>query len=268
MKKIITLAMVAMCATSVMAQRAKKGAKGARIPEGQVLAIKEISGVGGDSDYLVEAPQLDEKFKVKINHRGDYRKDSVKGWHFFEVAYDVGATGSDASGDKKPILVLPEVDITFALLYDIKKSKLASSVANAAKKAGGAIGWENAKQEYSLFTRTITYTSITPKREHYAAICVPPSAVAAYGDPIAFSVQISVDGVPQGDIETSIQDTKVGTKSLKELVTDKGKPCAWWESIENKTDAVVRREGIIRDRSETPFVMVGDLYFDQVKSAK
>ncbi len=268
MKKIIMFAMVVLCATGVMAQRAKKSSKSAEIPEGQVIKIKEISGVGGDSDYLAEPPQINEKGKVKINHTDDYKKDNVKGWHFFEVAYNVGAVGTDASGKKKPILVIPEVEVTFAVLYDMKKSKLASSVANNAKKAGGAIGWENAKQEFSLFTKTITYTSITPKREHYAAVCVPPSAIAAYGDPVAFSVQISVDGVPQGDVETSFSDTKVGTKMLKDLVTEKGKNCAWWESIENKTESVVRREGILRDRSMTPFVMAGDRYYDQVKMDK
>lgn len=266
MKKWMTFTMVVLCATCAMAQRKSKGAT---MKEGQVIAIKEISGVGGDSDYTVTPPQSNEKFKKKVNHTNDYSDDGVKGWHYFEVAYEVGSTGLDETGAKKPILVIPEVEVTYALLYDMSKSKLATSVKGQANKAKGAIGWDNPKEMYSLFTTTITYTTITPKREHYAAVCLPPSVVAVYGEPIAYSVQIKVDGVQQGDIETVFRgDAKVAGKSLKDIAYDKDGPSAWWERIENLTDAVVKRDGILRDRSATPFALAGDRYYDQVKMDK
>ncbi|MDO5462264.1 MAG: hypothetical protein Q4F99_02090 [bacterium] len=266
MKKWMFFTMIALCATCAMAQ---KKSKGSAMKEGQVIAIEEISGVGGDSDYTVAAPQASPKFKKYINHTSDYSDDSVKGWHYFEVAYEVGSTGIDKDGAKKPILVIPEIEVTYALLYDMSKSKLASAVKGQAAKAKGAIGWENPKEMYSLFTTTITYTTITPKRSHYAAVCLPPSAVAVYGEPIAFSVQIKVDGVQQGNIETVFKgDAKVAGKSLKDIAYDKNGPCAWWERIENLTDAVVKRDGILRDRSATPFALAGDMYYDQVKMDK
>ena len=201
MKSMMLLMVAAvLCAGEAMAQGRRGGANAAGgKSDGAMITIREITGVGGDSDYTVVAPQIDEKFKKKVNHTDSYKKDNVKGWHYFEVAYQV------KNGDpvaKKPILVLPEVEITYALLYDMKKSKIAASVAQNAKKAGGAIGWDDPKQLYSLITETFTYTSITPGREHYAAVCVPPSSVAVYGDPILFSVQIKVNGVQQGEIKT------------------------------------------------------------------
>jgi hypothetical protein len=267
MKTWVTFTLAVVCATCSLAQQKK--AKPTAMQEGQVIAIKEITGVNGDSDYTTPAPQISEKWKKKINHVDNYKKDNVDGWHFFEVAYEVGSTGQDSAGLKKPILVIPEVEITYALLYDMSRSKLASNVKGQAKNAKGAIGWENPKEMYSLFTTTVTYTTITPKREHYAAVCLPPSVVAVYGEPIAFSVQIKVDGVQQGKIETQFRgDANVAGKSLKDIAYDKNGPSAWWERIENLTNAVVKRDGILRDRSATPFALVGDMYYDQVKMEK
>ena len=269
MKSWMMLAMGLLMASSVLAQgrQTRGGAKGAE-EETLLVAIKEISTLAGDGDYAVEAPTADEKFKKKIQHSDSYKKESGKGWHYFEVAYKV-ATQDPIS--KKPILALPEVEITYALLYDMKKSKLATAVAGRAKKTNGAIGWEVPKQVYSLLVEKLTYTTITPGRMHYAAVCVPPSMAVVYGDPIAFSVQISVDGRQQGEIVTQLAPgASVDGKKLEDLVCEKGpdgkrKFTAWWERIQNLTDSVVERKGILRDRSQTPFVMAGDMYYDQIK---
>jgi len=275
MKAWISFAMAAFCAGMTMAQtrsnaRGKGAAAGGEDTRDQTIVIKEITGVGGDSDYLATAPQTSDKWKMKLNHKDTYKTGNNKvGWHFFEVAYKVGSIGTDASGAKKPILVLPEVEVTYALLYDMTKAKHAAGVASRAKAAGGAIGWDNPKQLYPLLTETITYTNITPDREHYAAVCVPPSFVASYGTPMVFSVQIKVNGVQQGDIKTEVVGgAKIGTNELATILKDKatGKPAAWWERIQNLSDSVFKVDGILRDRSETPFIMVGDLYYDQVKT--
>ena len=119
-----------------------------------------------------------------------------------------------------------------------------------------------------LLTETVTYTSITPNREHYAAVVVPPSSVAVYGKPMVFSVQIKVDGIQQGEIFTqAVGGAKIDGKEIASLlVGPKKEKVAWWESIQNKAPSVTKVEGILRDRSNSPFVMVGDMYYDQVKS--
>lgn len=271
MKSWMMLLLIALCAGTTLAQgrrnRAGKEASGGKSEPGQMLEIKEITGVAGDSDYLAMAPSTDEKWKLKINHSDSYVKDGAKGWHFFEVSYDVARIGTDASGKKLPILTIPEVEVTFAVLYDMKQSKLAGSVKAMADKAGGAIGWEKPSQLNTLLTETVTYTSITPGRKHYAAVCVPPSSVAVYGKPIVFSVQIKVDGIQQGEIFTeAVKGAKVEGKDVAGLLVEGKKNAAWWESIQNRAQSVTKVDGILRDRSATPFVMVGDMYYDQVKS--
>ncbi len=269
MKAWMMFAAALLIAGGAMAQ--SRSSRNAQQPD-QMIRIKEITGMGGDSDYTTPAPQIDAKWKKRINHTDNYAKDDAKGWHYFEVAYLVNNIGTDGSGAKKPVLAIPEVEITYALLYNMTKSKLAASVARNAQKAGGAIGWENPRQLYSLFTETITYTSITPGREHYAAVCVPPSAVAIYGDPMVFSVQIKVNGVQQGEIATEVAGgAAVDGKDIRAILQEKGADgkahmAAWWERIENLSESVVTREGILRDRSMTPFVMAGDQYYDQVKA--
>lgn len=268
MKSWMMVLLVALCAGTVFAQGKTRGKGGDSKKEpGQMLKIKEISGVAGDSDYLVkEAPQLDAGWKLKINHSDSYTKDSAKGWHYFEVAYDVDKIGIDASGKKLPVMVIPEVEITYALLYDMAGSKLASSVKQNAKKAGGAIGWDKPSCVYTLMTETVTYTSITP-RQHYAAVCVPPSSVAVYGKPLLFSVLIKVDGIQQGEIFTQVAaGATVDGKDIRPLVVGgKGEKLPWWESIQNKSESVNKVEGILRDRSLTPFIMYADKYYDQIK---
>lgn len=274
MKSWMMVLLVALCASTVLAQgrRSRNGGAAKESAEpGQMLEIKEITTLGGDSDYLAPAPSTDEKWKLKINHSDNYKKDGVNGWHYFEVAYDVARIGTNASGKKLPILVIPEVEITFAVLYDMKQSKLAASTKAMADKAGGAIGWEKPSQLNTLLTETITYTSITPGRKHYAAVCVPPSSVAVYGKPVIYSVQIKVDGIQQGDIVTeAVKGAKIDGKEIGGLLTGevRGKkaPIAWWESILNKAPSVTKVDGILRDRSATPFIMVGDMFYDQVKN--
>lgn len=273
MKAWMVFAVAALCAGGTMAQqRAARGARGGEAKPDQVIRISEISGVGGDSDYLAQPPQTDAKWKLKVNHKDTYRKDQAKGWHYFEVAYQVANIGTDASGAKKPVLALPEVEITYALLYDMTKSKVAASVARNAQKAGGAIGWDNPRQLYTLLTETVTYTTVTPGREHYAAVCVPPSFVAVYGDPIVFSVQIKVNGEQQGEIATeAVGGAKVGGNDIAGILKEKGpdgkaRNAAWWERIQNLTEAVTKQEGILRDRSSTPFALAGDAFYDQVKT--
>lgn len=272
MKSWMVLLIAVLSAGSVVAQgRASRNSssRGKEAKPNQMIRIKDITPVNGKSDYEPRnIPSMVDKFKVSINHTDNYTKEGVGNWHYFEVAYQVASSGTDDAGKKKPILEIPEVDITYALLYDMSKSKHASSVRGNAEKAGGAIGWEKPSQIYTLLTETVTYTSITPGRDHYAAVCVPPSFAVIHGEPIVFSVQISVDGVQQDKIYTkTIGSAEVDGKKLEPLLFDKDKtPLPWWETIENKTDAIVRQAGVLRDRSLTPFLLFGDQFYDQIKT--
>jgi hypothetical protein len=99
-------------------------------------------------------------------------------------------------------------------------------------------------------------------------VCVPQNAVVLYGKPIVFSVQIKVDGVQQGEIETQFLGGKKieGKEIASLLVGAKKEKIAWWETIQTKSKTVQKVDNVLRDRSQTPFALVGDMYYDQVKS--
>lgn len=269
MNKWFLIAVAALCAGVTVAQgRGRGGEEGGSRPN-QVLKINEITPLGGESDYLTIAPQVASKWKLKIDHKDTFKKMGIDGWHYFEVSYLVPKIGTDSAAKKVPILAIPEVEITYALLYDMTKSKHFAGVRGMARKAKTteAVGSEDLRQQYALFTETVTYTTILPGREHYAAVCVPPAAVGVYGEPMIFSVQISVNGVLQGDIKTvAVSGAKIGDRALDSLLIVDKKPAAWWERVQNLSEAVFKVDGILRDRSATPFALAGDDFYDQVKA--
>ena len=72
MKIWMLLAVTLVCAGGAYAQgRSSRGGSSAQ--PNQMIRIKEISGVGGDSDYTTAAPQVDAKWKKKINHTDNHR---------------------------------------------------------------------------------------------------------------------------------------------------------------------------------------------------
>lgn len=265
MKHWIIAAAAVLAAGTLCAQRNARNAK-----EGEGLVkIIDITDVKNEGDYSAMPQLASQDIKTKIQHRDSWRKESnLRGWHYFEVAYSVDDVYVDESGKKMPVLALPEVTVTYAILYDMTKSQLASRTYGIMKKAkSSALGWEDPNVRYALLVKEITYVNITPGREHYAAVCVPPAFAVTYGLPICYSARISVNGAPQGPIVTKIAPgAKVDGKALAPLLTKDGEPTAWWESIRNLTDTVETRDGVLRDRSMTPFALSGDEYYDPVKA--
>ena len=92
------------------------------------------------------------------------------------------------------------------------------------------------KNVIHYYTCSVTYVDIA-KGEHGACVMLPPSAVARYGEPIAFGVEIEVDGK-----QVAVDSEGQG----------KGKP--WWTMLDTlKGSKVMRHSGILQDRSKTPF---------------
>ena len=268
-KSWLMLALAFLCVGSVMAAP-RSGAS--KMKPGQVVRIKEVTDVNGKNNYLISAKDVPKVGapRFSVSHSDSYLKDSVKGWHYFDVAYDVATVMTDKGGTKKYVMMLPEVQITFAAIYDMTKSKLAGRAIGPAKQGAQIVGWDNPKeQQYAVFTSTYTYQNVTAGRMHYAAVCVHPGLTAVYGEPIAFSAAISFDGELQ-EIKTSFSGkAKLEGKALPQLLfKGRDEPLAWWESAAGSWKSVIMCEGALRDRSLTPFSMVDDQYYDQIKLAK
>ena len=90
-------------------------------------------------------------------------------------------------------------------------------------------------KEYHFFQTAVSYLDIA-KGEHVAAAMLPPNAVARYGEPISFGVEITIDGE-----KVATQSAGVGGE-------------AWWgASLDKLGDRVRRHSGYLKDRSQTPF---------------
>lgn len=165
------------------------------------LRIKDMSKPGKQS--LVSSPDLDGKVKSPGHiNRGQNWK-----WAMLEIKYE---TAPDW---------INELTITF---YVLSKSKDA--------KTG--------VEQFHLFQTAVSYLDIE-KGEHHAAAMLPPNAVKRYGEPIAYGVDITLDG-------ESVETLSSGFGNAKD---------PWWNSpgFNKLGDRLVRHSGYLKDRSQTPF---------------
>lgn len=97
------------------------------------------------------------------------------------------------------------------------------------------------------FTTAVSYLDIA-KGDHGACVMLAPSTVLRYGTPVAFGVEIEIDG------------KIVATES-----EGQGKGTPWWSRLEGGKMKVERHSGYLQDRSKTPFGMT---YIDQYEAVR
>ena len=165
------------------------------------LRIKDMSKPGKQS--LVSSPDLDGKVKSPGHiNRGQNWK-----WAMLEVKYETSPDWID------------EITFTFYVLSKAKDPK-------------------TGVEQYHLFQTAVSYLDIE-KGEHHAAAMLPPNAVKRYGEPIAYGVDITLDG-------ESVETLSSGFGNAKD---------PWWNSpgFNKLGDRLVRHSGYLKDRSQTPF---------------
>ena len=189
---------------------------GAARPAGSAratLRIKDMSKPGKQS--LVSSPDIDGKVKSPGHiNRGQNWK-----WAMLEVKYETSPDWID------------EITFTFYVLSKAKDPK-------------------TGVEQYHLFQTAVSYLDIE-KGEHHAAAMLPPNAVKRYGEPIAYGVDITLDG-------ESVETLSSGFGNAKE---------PWWNSpgFNKLGDRLVRHSGYLKDRSQTPF---GATYIDEYEAVR
>ena len=93
---------------------------------------------------------------------------------------------------------------------------------------------QDAQRQFNYFETSVTYIDIA-RGDHNACVVLPPAAVARYGEPNAFGVEVFLRG------------ERVAVKSV-------GAPDDWWKLIADKPN-INRRSGYLVDRSKTPFAL-------------
>lgn len=91
------------------------------------------------------------------------------------------------------------------------------------------------EKTFHYYTTSVTYLDIA-KGDHGACVMLAPSTVLRYGTPVAFGVEIEIDG-KQVALESEGQ----------------GKGSPWWTRLDGGKMKVERHAGYLLDRSKTPF---------------
>ena len=91
---------------------------------------------------------------------------------------------------------------------------------------------QDAQKQYNYFETSVTYVDIA-KGEHVACVVLPSAAVARFGEPNAFGVEVFLGG------------QRVATKSA-------GAVEEWWKLLADRPN-INKRSGYLVDRSKTPF---------------
>jgi hypothetical protein len=107
------------------------------------------------------------------------------------------------------------------------------------------------EKTYHYYTATVTYVDVA-KGDHGACVMLPPTAVLRYGTPMAFGVEVELDG-------------KTVAKESEAPGSGKGKP--WWEMLDAMAGKgkLERHSGLLQDRSKTPF---GLTFIDQYEAVR
>lgn len=102
---------------------------------------------------------------------------------------------------------------------------------------------EKGEPQVSVFQTTVEYPDVAKGNDHRAGVVLKPTALERFGLPIAFAVQLFVNG------EEIASDGVAGGK-LKGIEK-------WWaDSRVMDSPSIVRREGYLLDRAKTPFQLV------------
>lgn len=98
-------------------------------------------------------------------------------------------------------------------------------------------------EQVSLFQTTVEYPDVARGNDHRAGVVLKPTALERFGLPVAFAVQLFVNG------EEIASDGVAGGK-LKGIAK-------WWADPHvMESPSIVRREGYLLDRAKSPFQLV------------
>lgn len=230
MKKLMVVMMVALAATSVMAQsKVKKSAK-------KVVAdtsAEEVTTGKGAKVLIAQEPKLGQASCLSApSIQGSsligqcYKKP--RSWIVLETKYDT--FGTEKSN------FLDQLTFTWHVLLETKSAK-----ENKGNKEGLA--------PYSYFSTATTYFNI-PAGQHAASVVLPPSYLERYGEPKAIGLEITNQNgeLLAGDCWSEVK----GIASHKKFWED--------QKVMNATTAegtpmIERRQGLI-DRAKTIWALV------------
>ncbi len=243
MKKLMCFVMVFACAAAVMAQRSSRGGstKSARekLQEKMDAKVKisQMPSIGPQS--LIMAPGLAAQGGLQPITK------SRRQWGVFDMTYRTAQRWTE------------ELTVNWYVLCDTSKAKQKDR-SKAAKRL----------PPYVYYTMTTRYVNI-PEGDHRSCVCLPPSFIERYGEPVVISCELVTNEGKLLDGESVVN----GFSYVKAGKFDEEHKEAmeWWNddkiinAKDKKGDPLIEiRQGLV-DRSKSPFYLVNNADYESIQ---
>jgi hypothetical protein len=112
------------------------------------------------------------------------------------------------------------------------------------------------QKELSFYTLRVQYVNV-PDGEHRAGVVLPPSALERFGNVVAIAVEITADGAAAPVVRNENTATYLNDAKVKD---------DWWKNPLVLDQAFVKkRDGILLERSKTPFGLINADDYETVR---
>ena len=243
-KKILCFALACACVATASAQRrtargSKSAAEEAQDKMDAKVKISQMPSIGPQS--LIMAPALSAQGGLQPISKGRRQ------WGVYDMTYRTAQRWTE------------ELTVNWYVLCDTAKAKTKDKSKSAKRLP-----------PYVYYTLVTRYVNI-PEGDHRSCVCLPPSFIERYGEPVVITCEIVTNEGKLLDGETVISNIGkpfVGGKFTEETKTE----AEWWanDEIINKKDrktgdALIEvRQGLV-DRSKSPFYLVNNADYEAIQ---
>jgi len=247
LKTIICFALAIACAFAVSAQssRRNRGSSSSSSSSREAaqdkmdakVKISQMPSIGPQS--MIQAPNL------TVQGGSQPITKSRRQWGVYEMTYRTAQKWTE------------DLTVNWYVLSDTKKAKQVDRSKSAARLP-----------PYVYYTLTTRYVNI-PEGDHRSCVCLPPSFIERYGEPVVVSCELITKDGKMLDGENVVNGVG-GIASGKFTEASKEK-YEWWndDKVINAKDKqgeplVEARQGLV-DRSKSPFWLVNNADYETIQ---
>ena len=245
-KKVLCFALACACVATVSAQRSSRNARGSRSATEEAqdkmdakVKISQMPSIGPQS--LIMAPSLSAQGGLQPISKGRRQ------WGVYDMTYRTAQRWTE------------ELTVNWYVLCDTAKAKTKDKSKTAKRLP-----------PYVYYTLVTRYVNI-PEGDHRSCVCLPPSFIERYGEPVVITCEIVTTEGKLLDGETVISN--IGKPFVGGKFTEETKDKAEWWAVDDiinakdrKTgDALIEvRQGLV-DRSKSPFYLVNNADYEAIQ---
>ena len=245
-KKMLCFALACACVATVSAQRSSRNARGGRSAADEAqdkmdakVKISQMPSIGPQS--LIMAPVLSAQGGLQPISKGRRQ------WGVYDMTYRTAQRWTE------------ELTVNWYVLCDTAKAKTKDKSKTAKRLP-----------PYVYYTLVTRYVNI-PEGDHRSCVCLPPSFIERYGEPVVITCELVTSDGKLLDGETVISN--IGKPFVGGKFTEETKDKAEWWTIDEIINAKDRktgdslievRQGLV-DRSKSPFYLVNNADYEAIQ---